>query len=131
MVLEGFFVRLPKGAHEYAEFGFQTVDTDYSKPITRRMIWPLVNVQTRGFSFCEVETAIGKPASCSYRDGTVSCYLGNGNYVNGQMPQGGSTKAIIMEESPLPCPKVRTGIETRYRDGRWQKLLKTQGWINV
>ena len=128
MSLHGFFVRLPRGAHEYCEFGFQTVDTDYSEPITRRMIWPLVNVQTRGMSWCDIEQAIGKPAMC--RNGDVSCCLGNGNYINGRMPEGGSTKAILNEQEPLPRPKVRAGIETRYRDGKRQKLLKT-GWTNI
>ena len=32
------------------------------------------------------------------------------------------------ESEPLPCPKVRKGIETRYRNGRWEKRLKT-GWV--
>lgn len=31
------------------------------------------------------------------------------------------------EVEPIPCPKVRKGIETRYRQGRWEKCLKT-GW---
>jgi hypothetical protein len=29
---------------------------------------------------------------------------------------------------PIPRPKVRAGIETRYRYGRWEKLLK-KGWV--
>ena len=29
---------------------------------------------------------------------------------------------------PVPMPKVRKGIETRYRNGRWEKLLK-KGWV--
>lgn len=42
----------------------------------------------------------------------------------------GNTKAVRVEREPLPCPKVRKGIETRYRDGRWQKLLK-KGWVTA
>ncbi len=35
------------------------------------------------------------------------------------------------ETRPIPCPKVRAGIETRwnrYQGGRWEKLLK-RGWV--
>lgn len=31
--------------------------------------------------------------------------------------------------APIPCPKVRAGIETRYRDGRWEKYPKSSGWV--
>lgn len=36
-------------------------------------------------------------------------------------------RPVRCEELPFPCPKVRVGIPTRYRDGRWEKCLKT-GW---
>jgi hypothetical protein len=39
-----------------------------------------------------------------------------------------SAKPIAFETEPYPCPKVRKGIETRYRDGRWEKYLKSSGW---
>lgn len=29
-----------------------------------------------------------------------------------------------ISEVPLPCPKVRKGIETRYRYGRWEKAVR-------
>jgi hypothetical protein len=38
-----------------------------------------------------------------------------------------SKSADFTEVTPIPCPKVRKGIDTRYRDGRWEKCLKT-GW---
>lgn len=42
----------------------------------------------------------------------------------------GDSRAERVDVEPFPCPKVKAGIETRYRDGRWQKLLKT-GWKDV
>lgn len=30
---------------------------------------------------------------------------------------------------PAPPPKVRRGIETRWYQGRWEKLLQTKGWV--
>lgn len=37
--------------------------------------------------------------------------------------------AVAVEVVPLPCPRVRKGIETRYRRGRWEKYLQTRGWV--
>lgn len=39
----------------------------------------------------------------------------------------GNTEAVKVEETPVPCPKVRKGIATRWYRGRWEKLLKS-GW---
>lgn len=38
-----------------------------------------------------------------------------------------STYAGIMEQEPIPPPKTR--VETRYRYGRWEKYLKSKGWV--
>ena len=48
-----------------------------------------------------------------------------------ESPLQGDSKAVRVETMPFPCPKVRKGIETRYRHGTWQKLLKTKGWVAV
>ena len=40
----------------------------------------------------------------------------------------GRTKSIHTIVEPIPCPKVRKGIETRWYNGRWEKLLKS-GWV--
>lgn len=37
-------------------------------------------------------------------------------------------KADKTETVSAPSPKVRAGIETRWHDGRWEKLLK-KGWV--
>jgi len=36
-----------------------------------------------------------------------------------------------IRKEPLPCPKVRRGIETRYRDGQWERYLKMEGWVRA
>lgn len=41
---------------------------------------------------------------------------------------GGRTKPIHFDRVPVPVPKVRPGIELRWRDG-WEKYLKTKGWV--
>lgn len=34
-----------------------------------------------------------------------------------------------VSRTPVPCPRVRAGVETRYRHGRWEKLTKRAGWV--
>jgi hypothetical protein len=38
-------------------------------------------------------------------------------------------QADLIEEIEFPCPKTR--LETRYRDGAWQKYSKREGWISA
>jgi hypothetical protein len=33
--------------------------------------------------------------------------------------------------TPIECPKVRKGIETRYHLGRWEKYSKREGWVRA
>ena len=120
MSLMGKIIEIKKG-----EFGFENIMRLHDRPLASRQVWPIVNCKTSGYSWVEPGSWVGKEASC--RDGQVSCYLGNGNYFTGIMPQGGSTKSILVEDIAVPCPKVKSGVETRYYNGQWQKLLKT-GW---
>jgi hypothetical protein len=62
---------------------------------------------------------------------TVQCEIGakwyaydRGNYLILDTEHEGT-----VAERPLPCPKVRAGVETRYHDGRWEKYLKARGWV--
>ncbi len=43
----------------------------------------------------------------------------------------GQTKSICNEQEPVPCPKVRKGIKTRWHLGCWEKLLQTNGWVRA
>jgi hypothetical protein len=36
--------------------------------------------------------------------------------------------AELSEEIPIPPPKVRRGVEVRYRDQHWEKLTR-KGWV--
>ena len=44
------------------------------------------------------------------------------------LPDGGATKCTKQEVIVIPCPKVRSGIPTRWRNARWEKYLKASGW---
>jgi hypothetical protein len=62
----------------------------------------------------------------------------DGRY-GGRLPNGTSytvhidprAAAIRIEHEPVPCPPVRRGLETRYRDGAWWKFLKSAGWVRL
>jgi hypothetical protein len=53
----------------------------------------------------------------------------SGHHVTVQLERGGNTQPIAFERTPIPCPKVRKGVETRYAHREWQKYLKTAGWV--
>jgi len=119
MSLHGTIIKLSPD-----KYGFEAISTHYAEPISIRHVWELERVRTGGYSYCRIDDAIGKPATCT--DGRVSCYLGQGNSLTGDMSQGGSTKAITIEQSPIPRPKCR--VETRWHNGRWEKYTKAKGW---
>jgi len=49
-----------------------------------------------------------------------------------QLKDGGTTKGIGFEKIPIICPKVRTGVKTRYNGdkGYWEKELKYK-WVMI
>jgi len=44
---------------------------------------------------------------------------------------GGKTTPTKGESEPVPPPRVRRGIELRWYRGRWEKLLKREGWVTA
>lgn len=120
MALQGKIIELATDS-----YGFEYIDPHYSEPTIIRQVWPIASLATRGMTYCRVQEAIGKPATIT--DGRVSCYLGQGNYVHGALPELGATKSIILEEFPAPRPKCRS--ELRWQNGRWQKYSARKGWI--
>jgi hypothetical protein len=43
-----------------------------------------------------------------------------------------SACAEYIDDYPVPCPKVRKGIQTRWNNqGYWEKYLKAEGWIRA
>jgi hypothetical protein len=100
-------------------------DNHFDRPERIQTFWP-VRQESRSY----VQDLIGSPAS----------YDGHGSYaalipgtirMYERLPllNGGQTQPIATNVEPLPCPKVRKGIPTKYARGQWWKLLKTEGWI--
>lgn len=52
-----------------------------------------------------------------------------GNYTS--VGVGLRTQCLKVEQVKIEPPKVRTGIQTRWKDGRWQKYLQAKGWVNA
>jgi len=75
----------------------------------------------------------------NYGDGKIGQTLrtlGDGIYQDNdglkyRLVECGRTKPIAFDRVPVPCPKVRKGIETRWHNGQWEKYLKSQGWISA
>jgi hypothetical protein len=55
-------------------------------------------------------------------------YLEPYRYID--LVNGPRTKSTQTDIEPIPCPKVRKGINTQYRFGVWEKELKT-GWCKA
>lgn len=104
--------------------GFVSDTTSWVEPLLIRHTWEIPEVRTRGVSWCDPQQAIGKDATLTY--GRVHCYLGNGNYLDTTLPQGGDTQATFVEKMAVSRPKCRT--ETRWHDGRWEKHMR-KGWV--
>lgn len=61
--------------------------------------------------------------------GEYIVFFENGMKRKLQLCDGGRTRTIHHEREPVPLPKVRKGIETRWSHGEWQKYLKQRGWV--
>ena len=48
-----------------------------------------------------------------------------------RLQNGGSTKPLDVVHEPIVCPRVRSGVETRYREGQWEKYLSRKGWVTA
>lgn len=105
--------------------GFEYRDRWQSEPKETRQVWLLASFRTRGYGACAATDAIGLAATCSA--GRVSCYLGNGNHLEGEFANLGATQCVENETRDIARPKVKAGLELRWYNGAWQKLLKT-GW---
>jgi len=127
MSLNGKIIKLDSG-----KFAIECLSTRYDKPEATRHVWEVENFRATGFVWGNPDDAIGRDAAIeSDVRATVSCYLGNGQWFNGYLKDGGATKAVTVETTAVPPPKVRAGVETRWHGGRWQKYLKRDGWVNA
>jgi len=106
---------------------------EYSTPRQVTQYWPTTEsaadtirfLAEAGKTLADVELHRGHPGEYSFRTGGAWS-----SWVRCNLTNGGRTLPDHTEVIDLPAPKVRKGIEVRYRNGRWQKCLRT-GWQTV
>lgn len=86
----------------------------YSEPVKVITRWKIIKVQGK----------IEEGLVAQYGEMNIwHTYNGYGNHT-----QFLTNKEGTIEQIPIPCPKVRKGIRTRWMNERWEKELK-QGWV--
>ena len=94
----------------------------------------IVNYYPTGMRVKDLIENYGIPVPADLEYSTMGRYaVMTGRPMYGQariiaLPQLGQTRCIKQEIIPIPGPKVRKGIEVRWR-GRWEKYLKAEGWV--
>ena len=94
----------------------------YTEPIRDTLVWKLLEMDK------ETAESFKEPIQAQYHNGIVSAY--DPRYCAGQrtlrysLP--GDKKADVVESVPIPRPKVKS--EVRWA-GKWEKYLKTKGWV--
>ena len=96
----------------------------YDKPEMVMQHWP-IGICDRGIELSSHEGAEVLKGGCSYE---YTLRIAAYEYVRIYLKDQGQTQSIHTYSVLIPCPKVRKGIETRYRNGFWEKLLKS-GWV--
>lgn len=102
-------------------------DTDYNEPFYVKWYWPTCRGATDFREYDLSQATIHKWGAGGY--GYTVKIPGLGFPLDLRLPDGGQTKALKVERIPYPKPKTR--VETRWRNGKWEKYLKTRGWIAV
>jgi hypothetical protein len=118
--------------HRDGHWCFQHQYVDMTRPIVISMTWKLHRNLNADAELEGVEAAFNTNdfgATLSYRVGRWS----GADWRTEHLPAAfhSRTKCDWLEEVPVPCPKVKAGTETRWHAGRWQKYLKTKGWVTA
>ena len=100
---------------------------DFCEPVVHINYWP-TGIYSPQFKF-----TYGMELPTNLKDVGNGCYQviveGWGQGPTIRLTEGGATKSTKYEKHPIPCPKVRKGIQTRYDHGYWMKYLKSEGWV--
>ena len=95
----------------------------YNEPKISICHWPIGKISQRvDLSFYE-----GHEVTSRGHSGIYTLRIAPYQYVDLYLIDMSKTQSIETTIEDIPCPKVRKGIETRFENGRWEKLLKS-GW---
>ena len=103
-------------------------ESEYMRPEMVIDHWPIQHGWRTAFEIDFPEIATGEELRREH-DGVYVLAGGLGcsrpNSIQMRLRDGGRTESILRQTEPIPCPSVRAGIRTEYRQGRWWKLLKS------
>ena len=89
--------------------------------------WPIGETDHPCFVIASHENSEVSKSGCNFM---YTLRIAPYDHVRISLKDQGKTKSIDTIIEPIPCPKVRKGIETRYRNGKWEKELKS-GWVTA
>jgi hypothetical protein len=124
MSLEAQLVRGGSPGEWYVEHSY----AEYFRPMRCYVRWRVLRSEVRGLGCwdeCDTDGAkvdhlsSNEVAQCS----TWQAYKG-GTYLVVTTEREGTTR-----QEPVPPPKVRAGTSIRWNLGRWEKYLKTKGYV--
>lgn len=123
---------LNEGCTDFGALCVRDEYNEYSEPKKRVLYWPVNREASRKAAvtvFPEMETGAELSGSAH---GGYTYYRGYGCYSPvARLENGGRTEALKVETLDVPCPKVRKGVPTRYRNGNWEKYLRAEGWVHA
>ena len=100
----------------------ESVYSQFDRPVLTGTRWEVRDFTRRGAVCFAPEPAPGLPMT--YGDSDQWSTYHQGGYLVAMTIHEGT----VIPEQPIPQPKVRKGIEARYRNGRWEKYTKAHGW---
>jgi len=108
-------------------FAVRYTDTEWSTPVRVSHWWPVGTVYrdpAQATIPVAPEELVGEALSTHV--GTGSFYHPGTGWRFG-LVDGGKTQPVKTTREEVPAPRVR--VETRWRNGRWEKRLKRKGWV--
>lgn len=120
---------LNEGCTDFGTLCVRDSYNEYSEPKQRVLYWP-VNREASRQRAIEVFPEIESGTELHKAGEVYQFYRGYGSYSPViRLENGERTEAIKVETLDIPAPKVRKGIEVRFRNGSWEKYLKSEGWV--
>lgn len=110
--------------HEEATVGTLCIRDDWDltdRPVIFRSWWRIRNNVRRSDCEAWIGQAVDRTGPGLYT------WYGGAHPLTFRLENGGSTVAFRSEEIPIPPPPAR--VEVRWNWGRWEKFLKSKGWV--
>lgn len=118
---------MPKLVKHNNVWCIQASFTIFDKPERVIQHWPI----GRAGRWIDFEAYDGYPVASGGCNYIYTIKIAPYDHVRLCLKNEGQTQSIDTIIEPVPCPKVRKGVETRWMNGKWEKYLKSQGWVSI